>query len=830
MYQDQESLNPDCRECPLAKKGKGIVCKNGEGPDDAKIMVVSESPAKDRNNKVIKDILRFNDLSDDDVYYTSLIKCTPPQNYTITPADIKACKPYLDEEINQWEPEYVVTAGVTPTKTLFRGKAKINAVHGEFIENEKVDYIGMPVFDGGYTLRDPSKLPGLQHDLKRLSEAFYGEVADSTVVWNIVRRGNYRQFIKEFEECDEFSFDLETSGLFMHDPDRYVTAINITMDHCAWVIPVDMHPDFAKYGVGPWRRGKALRKLIRLLVYIANRDEKECYAHNGKFDNKWLMRMYGVKFNLDFDTMLAHHILDENNNHDLTTLCRAYLNEPEYDIPLNEKIGKSKKPMRNFKYCAKDGAYTFRLARIFKKLLTEDPLVERLFYRLTMPAARAMEDIELTGLTVDVPEMANVEQDLREHKIQLEKKLNKLAGREVNWNSPPQVAKVLYEDFNLPCTIRTPKGSPSTSEEAVLDLMGTHKIADMLISYRKIVKNITTYIEGFRKFMIGDTLYIDYKLHGTVTGRFSSRIHSIPKDGTIRNLITAPDGWEFVQGDLSQAELRIVAHLSGDLEMREIFLNDKDMHFKTLINEILSGGQGEYVELVIETASALEETFNPVFEDIHEAGAILLKHGPDAAIEISKEWGVGRRNAKAINFGFIYGMYPPRFVQTAKKDYGWVLTLAEAELSKKNYFGLYRGIPTWHERTKKLAKIDGSVRTLAGRLRRLPGIWSTDRSVSSEAERQAVNSPVQGIIGDIKSMAMVEIHETLPHDKLKVVGEHHDAVLMIVRTDAKAEVLPDVARIIKRPSLMDEFNIELDIPMDTDLEVGNWGLGKVYPI
>jgi len=173
-------------------------------------------------------------------------------------------------------------------------------------------------------------------------------------------------------------------------------------------------------------------------------------------------------------------------------------------------------------------------------------------------------------------------------------------------------------------------------------------------------------------------------------------------------------------------------------------------------------------------------------------------------------------------------MYERKFMQTAKTKYGWAATFEEAKGAREAYFTLYSGIPEWHKKQKKLAKLNGHVRNLAGRLRRLPGIYSKDWSIKSEAERQAINAPVQGIIGDYKAMVMVEINESLDHNKLLVVGEHHDAVLMIVRQDCKEEMLPKVLRIMRKPKLLETLNVRLEIPMDGELEIGPWGAGVPF--
>lgn len=824
------SLNPKCRNCGLWKTA-GTVCVAGDGPPDAEVVVIGEAPGRSEartgrpftgeSGRILRAELRKNKL--ESVYITNVVKCRPPDNRAPTPDEIKACKPYLEQELKDVQPDYVLSVGVPATKVMFRGKAKINQCHGELIENPKVDYIGMPTYHPAYTMRDPSKLPGFQQDIKRLASVVHGEQQDQAINWNVVRRGNFREFIRQFTEAKEFAFDCETPGLFPHNG-GYIVALGIALPNCTWVIPGFMHPDFQIYSHSPWRHGLSFIMLVQLLAHKARIGKKKAYAWNGKFDNLWLRRVCGVSFRLSFDGMLAAHTLNENTANDLTSNCRTFLHESEYDIPLKEKQGKSKKPSLNWMYCAKDATFTLRLKHVFEEELRKNLPLRRLFYKLVMPAARTMEDIEREGLTIDLERMNEVGLDLLQNKIQTRARLNELVGGAVNWNSSQQVSKVLYTDLKLKSKIKTDKGKPSTSEEALLDLMGKHEVVDLLLKYRELAKFLSTYIVGFKQYMVGDKLYVSYKLHGTVTGRYSSRIHSIPRDGSIRNLVTAPSGWRFVQGDISQAELRIAAVASGDLEMRRCFTEDIDVHWRTLMHTLSAGGVGEYARPLTETASELAGHKL----EFPEAVELMMDAGHNTAISVWGGWKEGRKKAKAVNFGFIYGMYEKKFIQTAKVKYGWEPTYDEAHQARQAYFSLYSGIPRWHDKQKKLARIDGYVKNLAGRLRRLPGINGKDRSVRSEAERQAINSPIQGFIGDYKAMVMVEIHETIDHDKFRLVGEHHDAVLGIVREGCEDETLPQVLSILRKPSLLKDFKISLGIPMEGEVEVGPWGAGKEY--
>ena len=814
----------------------------GDSPrklDDVEVFVIGEAPGANEDQRgipfigesgrILRNELKRNKLTKK-TYITNLVKCRPPNNRTPTAAEIKACRPYLDKELAALRPAYVVTAGVPATKTLFRGKAKINQFHGEVIDNPKVPYIGMPIFHPAYTLRDPSKLPGLQDDLARLARLIDSGLRDDTVNWSVVRKGNLDTFIREFEAAPRFAFDCETSGLFPFDPDGYITAIGIALDHRTWVIPGFMHPEYQQFSHSPFAHGNALRRLMQLLFFLAHRDNKRTYAQNGKFDNKWFRCQFGGSFHLTFDVMLAHHVLDENLHHDLTSLCRTYLDEPEYDISLEEKNGKSKKPMRNYKYCGQDATYTLRLGILFEEMLRAEPELHRLYWKITMPGARAMEDAEMEGLTIDPAARKEIGLQLLTRKIQLREELNGIAGYELNWDSPAQIAKLLYDELGYRCKVFTKKKKPSTSEEALISI--SHKpVVKKILELRGTSKFLNTYIKGWQKYRIGNKYYFDYKIHGTVTGRYSSPLHPIPRDGSIRSLVTAPSGWTLCALDIATAEMRVAAHLARDPAMRQCFIDGVDIHWRTMIENLRISRESEWTNLVWFTAECLEPNYmrcsKPTYSDCLD---IMMKAGPKKCIKIEPRWYEARTRAKAINFGFIYGMYEKKFIQQARKDYDWEPSKAEAKNARRAYFRLYSQLENWHTRTKRLARSNSHVRCLTGRLRRLPGIHAKDRKVRAESERQAVNSGVQAMIGDYKVMLLIEIHQTFSRKKVRLVGEHHDSVLTLIKNEHIDECVPQMLKIAERPALMDTFKIKLSVPMEGEAELGPWGKGEKYDV
>lgn len=819
--------NSKCQDCELHRTSS-TVCVWGDGDDDAGVMVIGEAPGQaeaktgkpfmGKSGEILREQLARVGLGR--AYITNVVKCRPPDNRTPTNDELKACRKYLDEEISTLQPRAIIALGATASKAVLR-KSKITQMHGQI--EEKNGIVTAAIYHPAYVLRDPSKRPAFDQDLERFARYLKDGPQDTTVEWNVVKRDNLDRFFRELDGATEVSFDLETSGLDWYNPvDRYIRCVGFGMAvngrDVGWVIPLEMP--------GSPFPTPALQKRMMDTVFDVVGD-RPMIAHNGKFDNIWLDQVFGRRFYLGFDTMLAHHTLDENSPHGLKELARTYLDVPEYDLSTSEKKGNTS-PAKLYKYNALDCVYTLRLKRVFAKEFQSDFATRKLFQKVVMPAARAFEVIDQNGQFIRLDKFDETLRTVNARLATVLGELNEMAGREVNWNSPPQVAKLLFTDLKLEATALTPKGAPSTGEAALLEIRSQHPIAEKLVEYRELEKFRSTYLDGWKELMVGDRVYFSTKIHGTVTGRFSSRLHQVPRDGTIRHLVSAPPGWVFVQADFSQAELRVAAIMSGDPELITCYRRKIDVHWRTLMVMIVQGGTGDYPEQALRTASKLK---GKKVTSVVEATELMMAAGYEECLPLWKGWKEARKKAKAVNFGFLYGMREKKFIETAKLKYGFEPTFQEASDYREGFFNLYSRLPEWHKKQVRLVHLSGHVRNLAGRKRRLPGIYSGDRSLSSEAERQAINSPVQGYIGDHKTMALIEVHETFDREtELRVVGEVHDSILLWVREGRVDELLPRVARIMENPKLVQEFGIELPVPIVADFEVGPWGDGSAFVV
>jgi DNA polymerase I len=833
--------NANCKLCPL-HEGARTVCIPGDGPRDAEILVVGQNPGQqeDRHGrpfvgpsgKILKPQLAkagIGTLFGPKVRYTNVVRCVTPGNREPSAKEIKACKPYLDAEIKLIDPKYIVPLGAPATKAV--AKAKVSTAHGQMIEKD--DRIVMPTYHPASTFRDPSKLKVIQQDfarLKRHIDGTLGATQDAFKYRIVTNRDVLREFFKAFDAAEDYAYDTETNGLFLRAPDFVIRCISFALPKCAWVIPLEMP--------GSSYAGDFHAQAAFFRIVARKAENKWACVFHGKYDSGAIKRHANVKLPYHFDAMLAHYLLDENQDHDLKYVSRVELDCEEYDLPKELKYSDTPKWLelmqdpanreKYWKYNARDAWNTLYLSYKFAKTLRRNAPLRRLFTALAMPSSHALESIEAEGLPIDKKQYAAMEAQTAAELEVSEGRLTNLANEVINWGSRDQVAEVLFGKLKLPVTQKTPTGKPSTSEEAIVDLKGKHPIVNELLHYRELDKILGTYLNGWKQFIVGNRIYFSYKQTGTVTGRFSCRLHQIPTDGDIRCIVAESEDsdWEYAALDLSQAELRIAAEMSGDVSMISAYREGRDVHWDTVLFMVGAGHMPEYHKQALDTAEVLlggkrAYSLGRALEKMQSAGIERCK-------KIWAGWKEARDCAKRINFGFLYGMYENTFIEKAKVDYDWMCTWKQAHAFRTGFFEQRSGLEPWHNRCKRIARIDGYVTNMFGRVRRLPAIQSSDKLARMEAERQAVNSPVQGTIGDWKAAAMVEINETIDRDQFRLGGEHHDALLGRVRRGCEDDVLPRVRRIMERPKLLKTFKIKMRVPMVVDVNVGPWGKGKVY--
>lgn len=786
----------DCNLCAFSSP----TCIWGAGPSKAKVMVVNSYATEQDEQEgaavmpsSLVERLRAIGLDPEKVYYTNSIKCACPRGTKYKVGDIKKCKQHLDKEIAAVQPTYVLVLGAQALKATVDGS--ITELNGVMVEKDGIKY--MPSYSPGIVYRDPGKAPFVEKAMNNFKAMMEGSL-EGLPELDIRLITNMRELKRAFHHLKDnnylhLSYDIETTGLVRFEDE--VNLFGFGNDQVQYIIPLE-----ARYS--PLKGARlAQRKLIRTCVNWLNRNAKALVAGNGKFDDLFLKYRFGVKPNITFDVVLASHILNENTPNGVKENAVLECNAPEWDVDKDLKTGKYKtreKYQEYLTYLGYDIYYEYKLYRVFHKKLKQDRALMKLFYHLYMPGIISYETVEEHGVFIYPQQFKKVRKHLESEREAIEKQLLKMAKHEVNWNSPAQIQKLLYEELKLPVIETTESGSPSTSEATLMQLRDKHPIVELILKYRGVNIQISHFIDGWINRMWGRRLFPNFKLHGTVTGRTSCtdpNLQQVPRDPIIRNLVGAPEGWSVVEIDYSQAELRIAAIMSGDETMKRIYQTGGDIHTHTY--EMITGEK--------------------VSDDKY----------------IKKEQ---RKKAKAVNFGFVYGMGWRKFKIYARDNYGVDLTDKEAEQWRERFFQAYHSLPKWHSKQRRIVQSMGQVRSPIGRLRRLPDIYSTDKSKKAEAERQSINSPVQGFGSDLTILGMSEImgnaqyydpDYVLDKDKFFVIGTVHDATLFEVRNDYLMEFCPRAKHILEHPkALEDVFHFDTDVPIVADVAVGkSWGAG-----
>jgi len=810
----------------------------GHGPTNAEVMIVGEAPGANedegglpfqgRAGQLLNRILLEKGISRDKVYVTNAVKCRPPENATPNKTQIKACNDYLVKEIEAVKPKVIVTLGNTPLQAVLK-KSGIMKHRGEAIEATfgNHSYIVMPTIHPAAVLRNPKNEPLIKADIDTLKGLLDGkgkqqnDEQNSFKVKFVMNKAQLKKCIASLERSYRsggyIAYDLETEGsspftLNAYGKPRRIWMIAIAdRDDRSWLIPLE-HPE------SPWKD-----KATKVLRYIKKYLETPWYwkiAQNGKFDNKWL-RSKGLKPYLNFDTMLAQHLIDENSPKGLDFLATVYFKATNWGkgkMTFEDRFGKNGRQLDQVtnlktmgKYCGIDTIYTRKLYPPLRERLLDDEKTARIFKFITMPSSRLMESVENTGLWTDRKKLGqryqeachylnetinNLESYVPDNFWELQgRKKPKSVKTKINWNSPDQLGWFFFSPkkkggLGLRIVEKTKGGKASTAEHTMIELEGVHPACDLLLEYRRWAKYLNTYIEPWleKSDNIDWRMHPNFKIYGTVTGRISSEDpnpQQTPRDKFLRANIGAPPGWVFIEGDYSQIELRVVAFLSGEPRMVRAY---------------------------------------SLGEDIHRITASDVMGVPQSMVDKEQ-----RKKAKAVNFGFVYGMSWRKFKRYAKDNYGIELTEDEAKRYRDNYFKLYKGLHPWHERQRRIAKKTKQVRAPHGRVRHLPDVDSEDEAIQAEALRQAINSPVQGFAsGDLTLLAAVIfdriVQRYLDPEAIKVVLLVHDAIMLEVREDWVDRVIPIFKGVMENTPLREYFNLDFTIPIIADVQKGQyWG-------
>lgn len=791
----EEIRNASCTECPLHESAQ-TVCLMGDGPVPADIMIVGEAPGfredeisrpfSGKSGRLLDEALSKVGLDRQNVYITNTVKCRPPENATPNKTQQKACRHYLDDEIERVQPKYILLLGNVALSVI--KKSGILKHRGDIVDfgDAKV----LPTVHPALVLRNPRYRSIFESDLRTFSRLVKGISGDIPAprTFLVTDKTTLARCCQAILRAEAVAYDFETNGFDEMADNAKVATISISpVPGIAFVVPIH-HPEAS------WKRPeRVLKTIANALVYT----NAKRIAHNAKFDDKWFHQFGGPVY-ADFDTMLAAHILDENRFKGLKVLAPMLLGvDPWADVDLSNE-GALREPLGKLaKYNAKDTDYTLRLYHLFKKELMSrgNERSLRLFARIMMPASRVLTDVERHGIYLDEKRLAERRIEVRQKLEGFDRKLTKIYGVQANWNSTVVLADLLFNKLELPIVELTATGRPSTRESVLLRLASKHEVAHIIIEYRQWKKWESTYLTKWATMSRDHRMYPNYKLSGTVTGRLSSGkedpkdprvgLQQVPRDPFIRGIVGAPPGWKFVEADFSQAELRIAAHYAQDPTMMRLFSLGEDIHMNM----------------------AMQMTGKP-------------------AEKVTKE---ERKKAKAVNFGYLFGMGVKKFVDYAFDSYGVEVSMDESRASRNAFFASFYRLPAWHERQRRLARQYRRVQSAIGRVRHLPDIDSEDKEVRGESERQAINSPVQSLASDMMLLSMILLHEMMPVDEAAITGTVHDSVLFEIREDRIEHWIPIIKELMENLPLKKMFGVELTVPIQVDIKVGDhWGEGDEY--
>lgn len=490
-----------------------------------------------------------------------------------------------------------------------------------------------------------------------------------------------------------------------------------------------------------------LDKAIEKIKPILENPEIKKIGQNLKYDYQ-ILKNYKIKMQgIYFDTMLAAYVLDSTQRFNLEALTKKYMGLDT--ISISEIIGKGTKKItfaqsevsQVLDYVAEDVILPLKLKNLFEKQFDNEH--KTLFETIEMPLILVLADMEYTGIMLDKKLFADLAKKYNENLARITNEIYEIADEKFNLNSPKQLAEVLFEKLQIPPVKKTQSGF-STDAEVLEKIKHYHPIVEKLLDYREKQKLLSTYIAALPAKVSTKTgrLHTSFNQTGTSTGRLSSsepNLQNIPirtDDGkVIREGFIADNGNVLLSADYSQIELRLLAHFSGDEVLISAFKNGIDIH---------------------------KETAAKCF-------GVSLDNVSDSM----------RRSAKTINFGLMYGMGPHALSE------GLGVSFGEAKKFIENYFAQFPKIKNCIENFKEAARKNQYTKTLFGRKMPLPAILSDNRNIRENAERLAVNAPVQGTAADIVKIAMINLHKKIKSENLpiKMLLQVHDEIVVEVPED-----------------------------------------------
>ncbi|HRG41059.1 MAG TPA: DNA polymerase I [Saprospiraceae bacterium] len=578
--------------------------------------------------------------------------------------------------------------------------------------------------------------------------------------------------VAKLNACKEISFDTETTGIDAHQAELVGLSFS-TKPGEAYYIPL------------PADQTECKRKLEYFRPVLESATIGKI-GQNIKYDMT-MMKWYGIELQgFLYDTMITHYLCEPDLRHKLDYLTESYLDYKM--VPIEDLIGKGGKNQLSMRdvsiekvkeYAGEDADLTLQMVPVLKNMMAENELDE-LYQKIEEPLIRVLCDLEYEGIRINGDFLKEYSKELDKLILQKEQEIYKNAGVQFNISSPRQVGEVLFDRLKVPYRWKkTSSGQYSTDFDKLTELAGEHIVIDTILEYRKFSKLKSTYVDALPTMINPRTgrVHSNFNQARAATGRLSSEnpnLQNIPiKDEAGREIrkafIPRDDDHILLAADYSQIELRIIAEISNDQSMLEAFVAGNDFHKATAA-----------------------KVYNVAYEDV-----------------TSEQ----RRNAKTVNFSITYG--------AGATNLSRQLSISRKEATEliQSYFREFSGLKNYMDTTVNSARETGYVKTLLGRRRNLRDINSRNSLTASNAERVAINTPIQGTAADMIKIAMIDIHNEFKQQKLKsvMVLQVHDELVF----DVYKPELEQVKSIIS--SKMQNAIPDLKVPILVEMGIGhNW--------
>ncbi|MCU4338787.1 DNA polymerase I [Acinetobacter dispersus] len=588
----------------------------------------------------------------------------------------------------------------------------------------------------------------------------------------VLSQQDWDALLQRMQQADHFAIDTETTNLDYRIAE--LVGFSVAFDaKDAYYVPV-AHD----YEGAPEQLNR--EQLLAQIKPILENEQVKKIGHHLKYDAH-IFANHGITIQgWYFDTMLASYVLNAAaTRHGMDDVARLYLSHLTTTFEQIAGKGAKQKTFNQIElevaahYAAEDAHVTYRLYEVLAAKLKAHPELVNILHNIEMPVARVLTGMEEDGIKLDHQFLDQLSVEFSETIQTLEAQAAELAGEAFNVASPKQVGEVLFEKLGLKGGKKTATGQYSTSE-SILEKI-EHPLAEVILEHRGLAKLKNTYTDRLIEQSHDTTHRVHTSYHQalTATGRLSSTDPNLqnipirtPIGRQIRKAFIAPEGRVLLAADYSQIELRLMAHFSQDDALVHAFQQGQDVHRRTA-SEVLG--------------IAIEDVTNDQ-----------------------------RRQAKAVNFGLLYGM--SEFGLTRQLGF----SREESRSYIARYFQRYPGVLDYMERTRQIAREQGFVETILGRRLYTPDIMASNKMIKQAAERAAINAPLQGSAADIIKLAMIAVDKMLPKDQAKLLLQVHDELVFEADAAIADELSKQIAEVMQSV-------LEISVPFVVEVGQGpNW--------